>query len=151
MRSIAEEQDRTGWAHFAEGRMKKKTQDMQTMYMCNRGSAYTENHWMRDFVKKPMALTYEQCFSQNLMKHHRTEGSIALKTKEELARELDRLLDTAIHTITDKSRWMLDMDPADMAVTSMRETQYAIFELKAAKAQDKAVEERMNRETKYFK
>ena len=85
------------------------------------------------------------------MKHHRTERSIALKTKEELARELDRLLDTDIHNIADKNRWILDMDPADVAVMSMRETQYAIFELKAAKSQDKAVEERTHRETKNFK
>ena len=41
MRSIAIEQDRIGWAHFAEGRMTKRIRDMQTMYMCNSGSAYT--------------------------------------------------------------------------------------------------------------
>ena len=52
MRSIAEEQDRIGWIHFTEERMTKIIRDMQTMYMCNRGSTYTENHWMRDFVKK---------------------------------------------------------------------------------------------------
>ena len=46
---------------------------------------------------------------------------------------------------------MLDMDPVDVAVTSIREAQYAIFELKAVKAQDNAVEERTNKETKYFK
>ena len=46
---------------------------------------------------------------------------------------------------------MLDMDPSDRAVMSMRETQYAIFELKAAQTQDKAVEERTNKKTKDFK
>ena len=61
------------------------------------------------------------------------------KTKEELARELEKLLDMDIHNIADKNRWMLDMDPPDRAVMSMRETQYAIFELKTAQAQDKAV------------
>ena len=58
---------------------------------------------MRDFVKKLIALTHEQWLGCNLMKHHHTEGSIALKTKEELARELDRLLDTDMHNITDKN------------------------------------------------
>ena len=72
-------------------------------------------------------------------------------SKEELARELDRLLDTDIHNITGQNRWMLDMDPVDVTVTSIRETQYTIFELEAAKAQDKAVEERTNKETTYFK
>ena len=98
-----------------------------------------------------MALTHNQWLGRNLMKHHRTERSIALKTKEELARELEKLLDTDIHNIADKNRWMLDMDPADVAVMSMRETQYAIFELKASQTQDKAVEERTNGKTKDFK
>ena len=57
MGSIAIEQDRIGWAYFAGGRMMKRIRDIQTMYMCNRGSMYTENHWMRDSVKKLMALT----------------------------------------------------------------------------------------------
>ena len=51
-----------------------------------------------------MALTHEQWLGRNLMKYHCTEGSIALKTKERLARELDRLLDTDIHNIVDKNR-----------------------------------------------
>ena len=74
------------------------------------------------------------------MKHHYTERSITLKTKEVLARELDRLLDADIHNIADRNRWMLDMDPVDVAVMSIKETKYAIFEVKAVKAQDKAVE-----------
>ena len=73
------------------------------------------------------------------------------KTKGELAREIDRLLDTDIHNIADKNRRILDMDPVDVAVMSIRETQYAIFKLKAVKAQDNAVEERTNKETKDFK
>ena len=43
------------------------------------------------------------------------------------------------------------MDPSDRAVMSMRETQYVVFELKAAQAQDKAVEEKTTGKTKDFK
>ena len=111
--------------------MTQRIRDMQTMYMCNRGLTYTEDNWMRDFIKNLMALTQKQWLGCNLIKHHRTKGSIATKMKEELARELDRLLDTDIHNIADKNRWMLDMNPSDRAVMSMRETQYTIFELKA--------------------
>ena len=84
------------------------------------------------------------------MKHHRTKGVIAIKRKEELARELDRLLNTGIRNISDKNRWMLDMDPSDRVVMSMQETKCAIFELKAAHAQNKAVEERTDGKTKDF-
>ena len=46
---------------------------------------------------------------------------------------------------------MLDTDPVDVAVMSIRETQYAVFELKAAKAEDNTVEESTNKEAKDFK
>ena len=45
---------------------------------------------------------------------------------------------------------MLDMDPSDRAVMSMRETQYTIFELEATQVQDKAVEERTDGKTRDF-
>ena len=131
MKAIAKEQGRIRWINCAEGRMTKRIQDMQTSFVCNRGLTYTEDHWMRDFIRKLIALTHEQWLGCNLMKHHRTEGSIVPKAKEELARELDKLLDTDIHNIIDNNRWML-MDPSDRAVMSMRETKYAIFELEAA-------------------
>ena len=56
------------------------------------------------------------------MKNHRNEGSIASKTKEEVVRELDKLVDTDIHNIADTNRWMLDMDPSERAVMSMQDT-----------------------------
>ena len=98
-----------------------------------------------------MALTHKQWRGRNLMKHHCTEGSISLKTKEELAKELNKMLDTNIHNIADKNRWMLDMDPSNVVVMSMRETQYASCKVKVAQAQDKSAEERLNRDTKDFK
>jgi hypothetical protein len=68
--------------------------------------------------------------------------------KEQSARELDRLLDTDIHTIADKNIWMLDMDQSDRIVMNMQERQYIIFELKAAHSQDNAVEEITDRGTR---
>ena len=98
-----------------------------------------------------MSLTHEQWLDLDLTKHHRTKGSIAIKTREEIARELDRLLDTDIHNIADKDIWILDIDLSDSAVMSMRETQYVIFEQKAVQAQDKAVAKRTDGKTRDFK
>jgi hypothetical protein len=91
------------------------------MYICNRGETYTEDHWMRDFIKNLMYLTYEQWLGWNLVKHHRIEGTITIKTRGQLARELDRLLDKDICNMSKKVRWMLDMDPSKKALLSMQE------------------------------
>ena len=81
MRFITEEQDRIGWANVAEGRTTQMIRDMQTMYMCNRETTYTGDHWMRDFIKNLMCL-HNQWLRQNLVKYHRIKGSIAIKTKK---------------------------------------------------------------------
>ena len=90
------------------------------------------------------------CYCSRRRLTHQGTNLGKVKTKEELARKLNKLLDTDIHNIADKNRWMLDMYPSDRTVMSMQETQYAIFELKAAQAQDKAVEERTDGKTRDF-
>ena len=94
---------------------------------------------MRDFIKNIMCLTHKQWLGQNPMKYHSTKGAIAIKTKEQLTRKLERLLDKDIHSIVEKDRGMLDLDPSDKAVMNMQEMQCVVFELKATKVQDKAV------------
>ena len=150
MMSISEEQDRVGRANFAEGKVTIRIRGMISMYMCNRGIMYMEYHWVRDFIKNLMCLPHEQWLGLNLMKHHRTKGTIGINTRGQLARELDSLLDKDIHNIAEKYGWMLDLDTSDKAVVSMWELQYTVFELKAAKAQDKVVSERTGGQTKDF-
>ena len=54
MRSISEEHDRIEWANSADRRVTKRIRGMQTMYIYTRGTPYTEDHWMRDFIKNMM-------------------------------------------------------------------------------------------------
>ena len=61
------------------------------------------------------------------MKHHHTEGTIAIKTRRQLARELDRLFDKDIYNIAKKDSWVLDLDLLNKVVMSMREMQYAFL------------------------
>ena len=56
--------------------MTKQIKDTQTMYMGNLGATYTVDNWMRDFVRKLMGLSQEAWLVRNLMKRHKTEGTI---------------------------------------------------------------------------
>ena len=102
---------------------------MQIMHMYNRGSTYTEYHWMRDFIKNLLCLAHGQWLGWNLMKYHRIKGVIAIKTKEDIVRELDIPLDKDIHNTAEKDRLMLDLDPSDKTVMSMGEMSYMVFEI----------------------
>ena len=109
MRSITEEQDAIGWTNFAEGRATKRIRDMQTVYMCNHSVTYTVDHWMNDFVRKLMGMTHEAWLGKNLMKHYKTQGMIAIRTKEELLKKVDRLNHHNFENIKDKYRWIIDL------------------------------------------
>ena len=55
---------------------------MQTAYMINGDSTYTEDHWMRDLIQHLLNLSHKQWLARNLMKHHHIKGAIALETRE---------------------------------------------------------------------
>ena len=104
------------------------------MYMCNKNVTYTVDHWMRDFVWKLMGLTHEGWLGRNLMKHHKTKRMIAIKTKEELPRETDRVAQQSLLKINEKYSWMWDLEAAAYAKMGCTEVQYSIFELGALQA-----------------
>ena len=92
MRFIAKEQDTIGWTSFAEGRVTKRIRDIHTddvIYIGVLDAAYTVDHWMREFVRKLMGLSHKIWLARNPTKHHKTKGTIAIKTKEELLKEAD--------------------------------------------------------------
>ena len=139
MRYIVEEQDAIGWTNFTEGRMTKRIRYMQTMYMSNLDATYTVDHWMRDFVRKLMGLHHETWLARNLMKHHKTKGTIAIKTKKELLKGADKTAQQCSLNIEEKYSWLLDVESAAYAEMSYTEVQYSVFELKALQAQENLI------------
>ena len=150
LKRIAKEQDDIGWVRFTEGRVGKQIRNMQAAYMFNGDQTYTVDHWMRDLIKRLLHLSHEQWLARNLMKHHQTKGSIALETREQLGRELDKLLDKDIHNIQDQDRWLLDLQQSDVGEMSLRQLQYSVFTLRAANTLDNVVIQRTGGKTKDF-
>ena len=99
--------------------------------MIDGNQTYTVDHWMRDLIKQLLNLSHEQWLAKNLMKHHHTKGAIAIKTKKQLARQLDKLLDKDIHNIQDRDRWLLDLQQSDIGEMSLRQLQYTVFTLRS--------------------
>ena len=109
--------------------------------MCNRNVTYTVDLWMRNFMRKLVRLTHEGWLGRNLMKYHKTKGMIAIKTKEELPKEADRVTQQSSLNIEEKYSWMLDLEAVAYAEMGCTEVQYSIFELEALQAQEKLITE----------
>ena len=120
----------------------RQIRDMQTVYMGNLDATYTVDHWMRDFVCKLMGLSHEIWLARNLMQHHKTKGMIAIKTKEELLKEADRITQQCSLDVKEKYSWLLDVESAAYAEMGCMEVQYSIFELEAHQAQEKLAAKR---------
>ena len=73
------------------------------------------------------------------MKHHKTKSAIAVKRKEELLREADRIAQQCLLNVDEYYSWLLDVEPAAYAKMGCTEVQYSIFELEALQAQEKLV------------
>ena len=113
----------------------KANQDMQTMYIGNLDATYTVDHWLRDFVRKLMGQSHKTWLARNLMKHHKTKGMIAIKTKEELLREADKIAQQCLLKIEEKYSWLLDVESTVYAKMGCTEVQYLFFGLEALQAQ----------------
>ena len=86
--------------------------------MCNHGVTYTMDYWIKGLIRQLMSLSREEWLARNLMKHHDTQGAIALETKEELIRELEKLLNKTLQTIEERNRWILDLDVTNTVLMS---------------------------------
>ena len=84
------------------------------------------------------------------MKHHQTKGAIIIETREQLGRELDKLLNKDIHNIQERDRWLLDLQQSDVGDMSLRQIQYSIFTLRAANTLGGVVMQRTGGKTKDF-
>ena len=115
MRFIAEEQDTIEWTNFAESGVTKQIRDMQMMYVDNLDATYTVDQWMRDFVHKLIGLSHKIWLARSLMKHHKTKGMIANKTKEKLLKEADKISQQCLLNIEEEYSWLLDVGSAAYA------------------------------------
>ena len=81
------------------------------------------------------------------MKHHKTKGMTAIKTKEELLREVNRIAQQCLLKAEDKHSWLLDLEAAADAEMGCTKVQYSIFELEALLAQEKLIAKRTGGKT----
>ena len=115
--------------------------------MGNLDAAYTVDHWMRDFMHKLMGLSHETLLARNLTEHHKTKGMIAIKAKEELLKEADKIAQQCSLNIEKKYSWLIDVESAAYAEMGHTEVQCLIFELTALHAQEKLIAKRTGGKT----
>ena len=84
MRRIAHAADSIGWTHFTEGKIPRPLRDLQSNYLAHCPTMLTIDVWMRRFIGQLLELTHSQWIFRNITKHHHTNGTIKLETREDV-------------------------------------------------------------------
>ena len=74
----------------------------------------TIDDWMRGFISKLLKISHLQWIYRNLTKHHISQGTIALKAREDLMKEVEQQLNMGLNYLPPESRCLLEIDPADL-------------------------------------
>ena len=132
-RGLALSQDKIGWRNFTEGKVTKVFRRVQESYLASADTNLSADSWMKGFVGKLLAMTHSQWIFRCISKHHRTQGSLVIATKEELMKEIERQLDMGVDAIADEDRWMLEIDACELKEKSLADQQYWLYAVEAAR------------------
>ena len=126
---LAQAQDRFGWRHFTEGKVVNEFRAIQKSFLRQEDTQLTADSWVKGLVGKLLEMTHAQWIFRCISKHHRTKGSLVLKANEDLLTEIERQLDMGVDCVAAKDKWMLELDPVQLANFSLEEKQYWLYEV----------------------
>ena len=88
MRRAAHPQDTIGWKHLLEGKVSLHPRRLQESFLVGCATLLTIDDWMRGFITKLLKISHSQWIYWNLTKHHASQGTITLKAREDLMKEV---------------------------------------------------------------
>ena len=124
MRRAAHSQDAIGWKHLLEGKVSVRLRRLQEFFLIGCDTLLTIDDWMRGFINKLLEISHSQWIYRNLTKHHASQGTIALKAREDLMKEVERQLNMGLDYLPPESRCLLEIDPADLFCRTTEKVQY---------------------------
>ena len=71
---------------------------------------------IQGFTSKLHEITHSQWISHNITRHHRTNDTICLDTKEGVMQESERQLDIGFDNLSKHSKYLLEIDPNDLYI-----------------------------------
>ena len=124
MRRVGNSLDRIGWRNVLEGKVSKEFLQMQKEHLLKTQSFLTIDSWTRGFLDKLLSLTHTQWICRNLTKHHRTQGTKALASREEILKEIEHQLNLGSDGLSSDARCLLEIPTDELNGKPTSELQY---------------------------
>ena len=133
MQRVARFQDGIGWRHFTEGKVTKEIRAVQEHHLRTRRTRLTADVWMKGFVGKLLQMTHSQWIFRCITKHHKTKGTKAIATQQDLLRAIERQLDMGLASVAPEDQWLLEIDQSLLKSESLKQQQYWLWAVEAAR------------------
>ena len=133
LRKLAAAQDRIGYRHFTEGKVAKEFRAHQRRYLASARCRLTADSWMKGFVSQLLHITHSQWIFRCITKHHHTNGTNALKSREEVLTRIEQQLDKGLEALPPEDQWLLEIDPQELRGKSLPQQQYWLLAVDAAR------------------
>ncbi len=105
MRRVRNSLDRIGWRNVLEGKVSNANEFLQMQQKYFLQSLLSIESWTRGFLDK---LRATQWICRNLTKHHRTKGTKALASREEILKEIEHQLSLGSDGLLPEARCLLE-------------------------------------------
>ena len=124
MRRVGNSLDRIGWRNVLEGKVSNALLQMQQEHLVQTRSLLSIDSWTRGFLDKLLSLTHTQWICRNLTKHHRTKGTKALASREEILKEIEHQLCLGSDGLSHDARCLLEIPAEELYGKPTSELQY---------------------------
>ena len=114
LHKLAVAQDRIGYRHFTEGKVAKEFRAHQRRYLASARCRLTADSWTKGFVSQLLQITHSQWIFRCITKHHHTNGTNALKSREEVLTRIEQQLDKGLEALPPEDQWLLEIDPQEL-------------------------------------
>ena len=132
MRAVAMAQDSIGWREFMEGKVAKEMGRLQQFHCATASCRMNGDDWMKHFINHILHLSHSQWIFRNITLHHRTQGYLRLKEREDVLKQIDTLIETDPGAVPEASKFLLEFDHNALYRSSFEHQVYWVAAVKAA-------------------
>ena len=87
---------------------------------------------MKGFVSQLLSITHAQWIFRCITKHHHTNGTNALKSRQEVLTKIEQQLDKGLEGLPPKDQWLLEINPDKLQEKALPQQQYWLLAFDAA-------------------
>jgi hypothetical protein len=133
MHQAAISQDAIGWREFMEGKVSKEIAAIQDAHCAISPCLMNGTDWMKHFISHLLHLSHSQWICRNITLHDKLRGTLLLRKREEVLKELDSLIETDPEEIPEERRFLLEFDFDSLYRSSFETQTYWVRAIKAAR------------------